>query len=143
MTSVELAGDLRLAIGRVARRLRRFYVDADEGPSFLELAVLQRLERDGPASPGALAGDEGVTSAAVAAALAGLEARDLVVRERSAEDGRRVVVTITPAGRRTLERRESASVARMAAVLDDVLSEPERRRLAAAIPLLEKSASQL
>jgi hypothetical protein len=40
----ELARDLRLAIGRVARRLRRAYVDAGEGLSFLELAVVQLLE---------------------------------------------------------------------------------------------------
>src|SRR5437016_5092869 len=100
-----LARDLRLAVGRVARRLRRMYVDADEGLSFLELAVLLRLDGTGPSSPGALANDEGVTAAAVAACLSRLEAHGLAVRKRAADDGRRVVVTMSAAGRRTLRRR--------------------------------------
>ena len=137
-----LARDLRLAIGRVARRLRRLYVDAADGLSVLELAVLQRLDRDGPTSPGTLAGSEGVTSAAVAAALTSLEAQGMVARERDAADARRVVVTISAAGRRTLHDRESASVSRIAAVLDD-LSAAERERLAAVVPILEKVANNL
>jgi DNA-binding MarR family transcriptional regulator len=137
-----LARDLRLAIGRVARRLRRLYVDAAEGLSFLELAVLQRLDRDGPTSPGTLAGGEGVTSAAIAATLTSLEAQGMVARERDAADARRVVVTISAAGRRTLHERESASVSRVAAVLDD-LTAAERERLAAVVPILEKVANNL
>ena len=96
----DLARDLRLAVGRVARRLRRIYVDGGEGLSFLEFAVLHRLGNSGPTSPGALAGDEGVTSAAVAATLTRLESQQLVSRSRAAEDGRRVVVLITDAGQR-------------------------------------------
>ena len=137
-----LARDLRLAIGRVARRLRRLYVDAAEGLSFLELAVLHRLDRDGATSPGALAGGEGVTSAAIAATLTSLEAQGMVVRERAAGDARRIVVTISAAGRRSRPDRESASVSRIAAVLDD-LSAAERERLAAVVPILEKVANNL
>ncbi|WIX99847.1 MarR family transcriptional regulator [Amycolatopsis mongoliensis] len=139
----ELARDLRLAVGRVARRLRRMYVDTGEGLSFLELAVLHRLDASGPTSPGALAGDEGVTGAAVAATLTHLQARHLVTRAKAPEDGRRVVVTITFAGRRTLRHREAASLGRIEQVLRDRLSAAERDQLAAAIPLLEKVATEL
>jgi DNA-binding MarR family transcriptional regulator len=139
----ELARDLRLAVGRLARRLRRMYVDADEGLSFLELAVLLRLDASGPASPGALAGDEGVTGAAVAAALTRMENQGLVRRSRSREDGRRVVVTITATGRRTLQHRETASLRRIEDVLRDQFSAADRARLAAGIPLLEKVAINL
>jgi DNA-binding MarR family transcriptional regulator len=137
-----LASDLRLALGRVARRLRRIYVDAAEGVSFLELAVLQRLERSGPAAPGALAGDEGVTSAAVATALTSLAGAGLVRRDRDPQDRRRVIVTITPAGRATLQARESASIDRIEAVLGG-LTAGEREQLAAAVPLLERIATEL
>lgn len=137
-----LARDLRLAIGRVARRLRRAYVDAGEGLSFLELAVLHRLDRDGPTSPGTLAGDEGVTSAAVAATLTALERQGLVTRRRSTQDGRRIVVTISATGQRTLRQRESASVASIEAALQQ-LTASDRRRLAAVIPTLEKVAEAL
>jgi DNA-binding MarR family transcriptional regulator len=138
-----LARDLRLAVGRVARRLRRMYVDTGEGRSFLELAVLHRLDASGPTSPGALAGDEGVTGAAVAATLTQLAAQRLVTRSKAPEDGRRVVVTITAAGRRTLQHREVASLSRIEQVLRDRLSAADRARLAAAIPLLEKVATEL
>jgi DNA-binding MarR family transcriptional regulator len=136
----ELARDLRLAIGRIARRLRRMYVDAGEGLSFLELAVLHRLDASGPTSPGALAGDEGVTAAAVAATLTHLEAQHLVTRSKAAEDGRRVIVTITADGRRNLRHREAASLGRIEQLLRDRFSAADRARLAAAVPLLEKVA---
>jgi DNA-binding MarR family transcriptional regulator len=138
----QLASDLRLALGRVARRLRRIYVDAEEGVTFLELAVLQRLDRTGPAAPGSLAGDEGVTSAAVAATLTSLENAGLVLRDRDPGDRRRVIVTITPAGRETLQARESASIDRIEAVLAG-LTAAQRERLAAAVPLLERIATEL
>lgn len=137
----QLASDLRLALGRIARRLRRFYVDAESGPSFLELAVLQRLER-GDAFPNELAGEEGVTSAAVATSLKSLETRGLVVRERDDVDRRRVSVALTAAGKRTLRRREDASIVRLGEVLA-TFTDAERARLAAAIPLLERIASSM
>jgi DNA-binding MarR family transcriptional regulator len=137
-----LAVDLRLAIGRVARRLRRIYVDVEKGVSFLELAVLQRLERTGPTAPGTIAGDEGVTSAAVAASLTSLESQRLVLRDRDPEDRRRVVVTITSSGRKTLQARESSSIDRIEAVLR-TLTAADRRRLAVAVPLLERIAAEL
>jgi DNA-binding MarR family transcriptional regulator len=138
----ELAADLRLAIGRVARRIRRLYVDAAEGVSFLELAVLHRLQRTGPSAPGTIAGDEGVTAAAVAATLTSLETAGLVHRTRAPDDRRRVIVTITSAGRQTLETRESASIDRIETVLAG-LTKGEREQLAAAVPLLERIASEL
>jgi len=139
----ELARDLRLAVGRVARRLRRIYLEGGEGLSFLELAVLNRLRTSGPTSPGALAGDEGVTSAAVAATLTRLESQQLVSRSRAAEDGRRVVVLITEAGQRVLRRGEAATLGRIQEVLTAQFSAADRERLAAAIPLLEKVANYL
>lgn len=111
--------------------------------SVLELAVLQRLARSGPSSPGALASEEGVTSAAVAATLTSLTRRGLVRRERAADDGRRAVVTISAAGRRTLDRRESASITGIEAILTETFNAADRKRLLTAIPLLEKVADRL
>ena len=64
---VVTAQELRLAIGRVARRLRQLYATERDGAvSFIELGVLVRLQREGPTSPGTLAAGEGVTSQAIA-----------------------------------------------------------------------------
>lgn len=141
-TDVELAQNLRLALGRLSRRLRRLYVDAESGPAFLELAVLHRLDRQGPAHPGAISDDEGVTSAAVAASLSSLESRGLIVRDRDASDGRRIVVTLTGAGRKTLKGRDDACVAALGRALDG-LTQRQRDVLLAAVPLLETLASTL
>ncbi|MFI5907897.1 MarR family winged helix-turn-helix transcriptional regulator [Dactylosporangium sp. NPDC051541] len=137
-----LAQDLRLAVGRFARRLRQLYADGDDNLSFLELAVLQRLERTGPSSPGALAGQENVTSAAIAPVLRRLEEHAFVIRAADPADGRRSVVTISPSGRTALQTREAASITRIHAALA-TLTDDQRRQLADVIPLLEKVTAQL
>ena len=142
-TDLALARDLRLAVGRLARRLRRLFVDRGEGLAFLELAVLHRLAASGPTSPGVLAGDEGVTGAAVAAVLTHLQSLGLVERSRDPDDGRRVIVTLADAGRRALDERDAALLDRVHNVLRDHLDAEERAQLTAAIPVLEKVAGAL
>ncbi|MCX4092987.1 MarR family winged helix-turn-helix transcriptional regulator [Nocardia sp. alder85J] len=137
------ARELRLVTGRLARRMRRLLVDAEEGVAFLELAVLHRLDRDGPASPGSLSSDEDVTTPAIAGVLRHLEELGLVERTRDPADGRRVVVTITEAGRRGLRDRGAAVVGRIHTVLRDDLDESEHAALTAALPVLAKIAGRL
>ena len=56
------AQDLRVAIGRVARRLRQLYAtERESAASFIELGILVHLAREGPTSPTTLATGEGVT----------------------------------------------------------------------------------
>ena len=137
----DLARDLQLAVGRVTRRLRRIFVGRADGLGFLELAVLHRVA-GGETSPGTLAAEESVTTAAVAAALSQLDGLGLVERSRDERDGRRVVVTVTPAGREALAVRDTAMLGKLHEVLDGFTPE-ERARLAAAIPLLERVAGEL
>ena len=140
-----LPTDLRLAVGRIARRLRQLYAEPSGEPaiSFLELAVLSSLERKGPSSPGRLADGERVTAPAVAAALRSLERVGSVVRRADASDGRRVVVALTPAGQRILGNRDRTVTSRLASVLEANFTDRERRRLAESIPLLERLADVL
>ena len=58
--AVLIARDVRVAVGRLARQLRRLYGQgqAPGESSFLELAVLLRVERTGPSSASALATGE-------------------------------------------------------------------------------------
>lgn len=137
----ELPTGLRLAIGRVARRLRALY--AESAISFLELAVLSSLERRGPTSPTRLAVGERVTSPAVAAALRALEAEGRIARRPHAQDRRRVDVELTEAGRQTLRDHDRTVTGRMKEVLDADFSEEERRRLRRALPLLERLGERL
>ena len=96
---VAAAQDLRVAIGRVARRLRQLYAtERESAASFIELGVLVRLQREGPASPGTLAAGEGVTSQAIAGVVRELERKALVERTSGQTDRRRVAVEVVRAG---------------------------------------------
>ncbi|MGW2521448.1 MarR family winged helix-turn-helix transcriptional regulator [Streptomyces sp. NPDC001617] len=135
-----LAAELRLALGRVARRLRQAHAVGDVTLS--GVSVLARLARDGSDSPTSLAAMERVRPQAMASTLAQLEQRGLVCRSPDAADGRRSIVAVTDQGRAVLAERRSESVQRLAAVLDDFTAE-ERATLAAALPLLDRLAERL
>jgi DNA-binding MarR family transcriptional regulator len=138
------ANDLRLAIGRVARRLRQLYAtERDSAASFIELGILVRLQREGPTSPSTLAAGEGVTSQAIAGVVRELERRALVERTGGQTDRRRVAVAITDAGRELLMSREHVVVDAMVRALADEYTPAERRQLESAVPLLNRLAQRL
>ncbi|MGW5662349.1 MarR family winged helix-turn-helix transcriptional regulator [Streptomyces sp. NPDC003758] len=138
--TARLASDLRLAVGRVTRRLRQAHAVGDVTLS--GVSVLARLAADGPDSPGSLAELERVRPQAMASTLAVLEQRGLVSRAPDAEDGRRAVVAVTDEGRAVLAERRSESVQRLTVVLDEFTAE-ERATLASALPLLDRLAEEL
>src|SRR5215813_4827201 len=141
---VVAAQDLRLSIGRVARRLRQLYAaERDGAPNFIELGILVRLQREGPTSPSTLAAGEGVTSQAIAGVVRDLERRVLVERTGGHTDRRRVAVAITDAGRELLISRENAVVDAMVTALADEYTPAERRQLESAVPLLNRLAKRL
>ena len=88
--------ELRILLQRVARRIRNNR--ADGTMSDAQLGVLFRVEQT-PASPGALAERERITPPSMNRTLNALEQAGLVTRAPDSADARRVVVSITPAGR--------------------------------------------
>lgn len=77
------------------------------------------------------------------ATLAALEAAGYVARSGDVNDGRRVLMTVTTAGRRMLHDRRDARVRQIAEVLSGVFSEEELAVLAQAAPLLERLGQAL
>lgn len=138
--ATRLASDLRLAVGRLTRRLRQAHAVGDL--SLSGVSVLARLAGEGPTSPTSLAELERVRPQAMASTLAQLEQRGLVRRTPDAADGRRSIVAVTEEGRAVLAERRSESVQRLAAVLD-TFSDQERATLGAALPLLGRLAERL
>lgn len=132
--------DLRVVLGRIVRRLRQGHAAGDLTLS--EISVLSRLDRDGPATPGALAEEERVRPQAMGATLAALEQRQLVERRAHPDDGRCVVMSVTAAGQTILVDRRCVNTQRVARALDE-FSLAEQRQLVVAIPLLEKLAQRL
>ncbi|MFJ9755847.1 MarR family winged helix-turn-helix transcriptional regulator [Streptomyces sp. NPDC101149] len=136
----ELASRLRLAVGRMTRRLRQAHAVGDV--SLSGVSALARLAADGPDSPGSLAELERVRPQAMASTLAVLEQRRLVGRTPDATDRRRAIVAITEEGRAMLAERRSESVHRLSTALDEFTAQ-ERETLAAALPLLDRLAERL
>jgi DNA-binding MarR family transcriptional regulator len=136
-----LAVDLRLAIGRIARTLRRAHRSGELTLS--QASVLARLVREGPTSPGALAEEEAVSPQALGTTLASLEERRLVSRHADAADGRRVLMSVTDAGRELVDDRRSESVQLISRALADGFTVAELERICEVLPLLDQLAERL
>jgi DNA-binding MarR family transcriptional regulator len=135
------AADLRVTIGRLSRRLRARGVAGDL--TMPEALVLARLERGGPATPGALAKAERVQPQSMGTTLAGLAERGLVSRSQDQEDRRRVVISLTEAGRQLIYGVQRAREEVLCRAMTEALTTAEREQVAEVLPLLERLASLL
>ncbi len=139
--SVQTSSDLRVAIGRLARRIKQLYEEGEV--TFSETSVLSRLSREGPTTPGALAAAEHVRPQAIVTTLNGLERRGLIERSPDPSDGRRVVVTMTELGKQVLTDKGWTVTQAFATALETRFSPAEQSLLRAALPLLDRLADLL
>lgn len=105
------AARLRLAVTRVARRLRQ-EASADLTPT--SAAALATVERRGPLTPSELAEVEKVKRPTATRTLRCLEQAGLVSRTPDPADGRSALVAVTAAGRERLRRLRSRKNAYLA-----------------------------
>jgi DNA-binding MarR family transcriptional regulator len=111
---VAVAARLRLAVMRLARRLRQ---QADQGVTPSQLAALSSIDRLGPLTLGDLSAVERVRPPTMTRIVAGLEELQLVRRERDAHDRRVARVRLTPAGQRFVQRSRTRKDAYLASRL--------------------------
>jgi len=123
------------------RRFNRYYTRAigvlDRaylgGPYTLaESRVLYEIAHAEPVTPGAIAAPLDLDAGYLSRMLSKLERDGMVVRQRSARDGRSVTFSLTPAGREHFETLDTRSVALVHTLLDD-LSATEQTRLTGAL----------
>lgn len=129
----EVAARLRLSATRLARILRQ---QAELGLSPSQITALATIAREGPLTLGALAATEHVTPPSVTKVVERLEEHGLIERRADPDDGRRVVVAATAAGRDLLaagRARKDAILAQRVALLDA----EQLDRLAAALDVLD------
>ncbi len=137
----EVAAALRVAIGMLVRKLKQAQLPGEL--TLAETWALSRLDRSGPATSSDLAKQDRVSPQSMGATLAALEQRGLIARRRDPADGRRVVLSITAAGRQLVNDRRGARSEMIAAALRDGFTAAERDQLLAIAPLLERLAEQL
>jgi DNA-binding MarR family transcriptional regulator len=113
-TDVAIAARLRLAVMRLARRLRQ---QADQGVTPSQLAALSSIDRLGPLTLGDLSTVERVRPPTMTRIVAGLEELQLVRRERDPQDRRVARVRLTPAGQRFVQRSRTRKDAYLASRL--------------------------
>lgn len=135
--SADLAPALRMAVARLARRLR--LEDAGSGTTFSQLSALAVIEMYGPILLGDLAARERVQPPTVTRLVANLEGRGLVVRAGDPLDKRMFRVAITTAGERVLAKSRERRTAFLATTLR-TLDPADRDALRQAIPILEQIA---
>ncbi len=131
-----LAEELRVLVGQLKRRLRE-----QAGPgdlSWSQVAVLNRLDRDGPATVTGLARAEGVRPQSLGATVAALETAGLVRGAPDPADGRQTIWSVTPACRERIRAGRAARQDWLLRTIRARLSSREREQLAGSLALLKR-----
>ena len=133
-----IAGELRVVVGRLKRRLRE--ETGTHGLSWSQIAVLGHLEREGPSTVTELARREGMRPQSMGATVAVLEAAGLVQGVAHPTDGRRTVLSLTASARSWIKASRAAREDWLLHTIQARLSPAEQKRLAGAVELLKRLA---
>lgn len=133
-TDAALAARLRLAVGRLHRRLSR---DSGVGLTASQLSALVTAEQHGPLRLGDLAVRETVSPPTMTRIAASLEALGLLDRVVDPDDGRASRVLLSREGGHALARIRRERTAHLASRIDQ-LTEADRAALAGAVDVLER-----
>jgi DNA-binding MarR family transcriptional regulator len=136
----QVAAELRPALSLLYRRMRQTRVAGDL--TLPESSALGKLDRHGPATGAELAKLEQISPQSMGATLQSLEAKALITRAPDPGDGRRVVLSLTEAGRGIVQSKRTARTEQLTRALA-TLTPQERTTLLAACPLLERLGMEL
>ncbi|MFC4035201.1 MarR family winged helix-turn-helix transcriptional regulator [Streptomyces polygonati] len=136
-----IAAAVYSGVSLLVRRIRQ--VPTEGGLTMPERQALSRLDRGGPATSSELARQAQITAQAMGTTLGALQARGLVERRQDPEDGRRVILTVTDAGRQELSDKRNARTELLSRVLTSTFTAEELERFAAVAPLLERLAQNI
>jgi DNA-binding MarR family transcriptional regulator len=103
--------------------------------------VLLQTLTDGEWDVSSLASHTRVTKGAMTRLVDGLQSRDWVIREKAEDDARRVLISLTPAGKKEAQRLRALTEKSIAAILKGI-PKPDRPQVIRSLTLLRKSAEQ-
>jgi DNA-binding MarR family transcriptional regulator len=133
----DLAGQLRLSVVRLNRRLRS--QRTDETVSLTQISAMATLSRCGAMTPSELAASERVRPPSMTRVIAALEEDGLVSRRDHPTDGRQSIIELSPAGAELLAAEASAKERWLDKRLAE-LTESERATLARATEIIDRMA---
>jgi len=105
-----------------------------------QTSVLIRLERDGPATVGALARAEGVRQQSMGATISSLQEAGLVSGSSDPADGRRTILSLTDACRKMIKAHRAAKEDWLFRAIQTRLSPAEQKELVTGLELLKRLA---
>jgi DNA-binding MarR family transcriptional regulator len=117
----EIAALLHEQFARLTRRLRT--LELPHGMTPERLSALSVIEKRGPISVTALADTELVRPATMSRMITALVDEGLVKRSNDKNDGRGVLISVTPKGRRAYQRAQDQRLSRFAEVLESLSDE--------------------
>ncbi|MEU3533742.1 MarR family transcriptional regulator [Streptomyces murinus] len=135
-SAVEASREVRAVISRLRRRILK--ASEAEDITLGQASVLARLADKGGVTASELATTEGVRHQSMTAMVAALVALGLVERAPDPDDGRRLLIELTAAGRRRVEKGRQARTEWLAGRLQERCTEEERRNVIAAMAVLER-----
>jgi DNA-binding MarR family transcriptional regulator len=131
-----LAAEIRTVSGKLKRRLREHGGRHDLTPS--QVAVLLRLEKDGPATVSSLARAEGMRPQSMAAIVTPLQEAGLISGASDPSDGRQTLMSLTPRCLKWIHESRAAKQDWLSSTISQKLSAHEQEKLLAALELLTR-----
>ncbi|WP_333679974.1 MarR family transcriptional regulator [Dyella sp.] len=135
-TAMATAGELRVLLGKLKRRLRE--ETGSYGLSWSQVSVLGHLERDGSKTVTELAELEGVRQQSMGATVASLETAGLLKGAPHPTDGRRTMLSLTSKARAWIKASRAAREDWLFHTIQTRLSPAEQKKLAGAVELLKR-----
>ncbi|MFD7694630.1 MarR family winged helix-turn-helix transcriptional regulator [Streptomyces sp. NPDC059805] len=133
-----LAEELRRSLGELVRAVRT----VDTMPPG-EAAILGFLDRNGPLTTADLARMRGVTHQSAAKSVKDLSVEGLVRGEPHPDDGRKLLLHLTDAGRSRLQRERTLRAGALGAAIRETFDDDEMRQLSASVALLSRLTARL
>lgn len=137
MEPKELASSLRLIISAIHNGLRR-QTDSVNGYSMTELATIGFLSRHEPCLATELAAMAKVKTQSMSQILKKMENAGIITRSLSHEDRRKIYISLTPLGKKTVEKARYDKDEWLKNQIEHALSGKERLLLEKSLPVLQK-----
>ncbi len=131
-----LATEVRVLVGQLKRRFREKVNLGDLTTS--QIAVLRRLDSDGPATVTSLARAEGMRPQSMGANVAVLEEAGLISGMPDPGDGRQTILSLTAACKEKVKAHRVACDDWLSGAIQKSLSSEEQQELGKAVELLKR-----